>query len=100
MNTKEFKKNYPQYSHLTGDNLWDKMTELFCQDNETYTADPDRDIIYHKPVILNNGITVKLEDSSKTVWINSKGQKGYLKEKPKKGYPTESYRMTILDLSK
>ena len=29
MTTEEFKIRYPQYSHLENDALWDKMTEVF-----------------------------------------------------------------------
>ena len=40
MTTEEFKLEYPQHSHLEGDDLWDKMTELILQQDNVLYADP------------------------------------------------------------
>ena len=100
MTTEEFKIEYPQYSHLENDALWDKMTEVLLQSDSVLTADPNREIIYHEPVVIN-GITWSVEDSSTTVWLNNKGEKVKLIESEYfKGSPTESYRCEIIDFSK
>lgn len=97
MTTTQFKEKYPQYSHLEGDDLWDKMAEYVCAEGEQYIADPDREIVFHEPIIYN-GIKVWMEDSSKTVWVNSKGEKGLIKEDaPPPDSQTTSYSMVIWD---
>lgn len=100
MTAVEFKEKYPQYSHLEGDELWDKMTDCFMEKGEVYVADPDREIFYLEPTTLNNGTEVFIEDETKTVWINSKGEKGLLKPKFPSGSGSESYKMVIWDTSK
>jgi len=99
MTTEEFKTAYPHYSHLEGDELWDKMTEMLLESVNVLTADPDREIIYHDPIIIN-GETWSVEDSSSTVWLNKKGEKVKIIEPEYKGSPTESYRVEIIDFSK
>jgi len=98
----EFKTEYPQYAHLEGDDLWDMMTNVAFSKGKVFTADPDREIIYHEPVtvILIDGspMPVYMEDETKTVWINERGEKGLLIEKPLKKNTT-SYRMDIIDFS-
>lgn len=97
MTTIEFKQKFPQYKDLEGNELWDKMTEVFLNTNEVLTADPNREIIYHEPITLLNGVIVSVEDSSKTRWLNSKGEEVFLKEDAPMEKPTESYRMNIID---
>ena len=98
----EFKTEYPQYAHLEGDALWDMMTNVAFSKGKVFTADPDREIIFHEPVTvyLDDGspMPVYMENSSKTVWINERGEKGLLIDPPPtKG--TESYSMEIIDFS-
>lgn len=98
MNTTEFKEKYPQYAHLEGDELWDKMTESFFEEGEVYVADPDREIIYHEAVNIEGIGEVLMENSAKTVWINSRGERGLLKERTiPSEESTTSYSMVILD---
>ena len=97
MTTEEFKIEYPQYSHLENDALWDKMTEVLLQSDNVLTADPNREIIYHEPIVIN-GMSYSVEDEYATVWLNNKGEKVKLKEPEYfKGNPTESYRCEIID---
>lgn len=96
MTVAEFKQNYPEYSHLEGDELWDKMTDMVCLTGSVYTADPDREIHYNSYHVDGIG-EVSIEDSSKTVWINERGEKGYLKEKPFEGKPLTIYGFAIFD---
>lgn len=101
MTTTEFKKKYPQHSHLEGDALWDEMTLSLLNNDNVLTADPNREIIYHEPITLPNGISVSIEDSSTTRWLNSKGEE--VKVKPEKRVVdnvAESYRMEIVDFGK
>jgi len=100
MTTEEFKIEYPQYSHLENNALWDKMTEVLLQSDNVLIADPNREIIYHEPVSFFGG-QIFMEDSSTTVWLNNKGEKVKLKEPEYfKGSPTESYRCEIIDFRK
>ena len=97
MTTEEFKIEYPQYSHLENDALWDKMTEVLLQSDNVLIADPNREIIYHDPIVIN-GMSYSVEDDSTTVWLNNKGEKVKLKEPEYfKGSPTESYKCEIID---
>ena len=110
MTPEEFKIEYPQYSHLERNALWDMMEDVFLKDSDLFIADPDREIIYHEAftmsVLQDNGthadFTCEVENDAETVWINSLGEKVKIKEKVKSptGPATESYRMEILDLSK
>lgn len=90
MTTTEFKQKYPQYSHLEGDELWNKMEEYVWENGEQYITDPGRKIFYHEPIIIN-GIPIEIEDESKTVWINSKGEKVLLKPEELKISAERSY---------
>lgn len=35
MTPNEFKLKFPQYSHLEGDDLWDKMTDVVLQQDKS-----------------------------------------------------------------
>lgn len=97
----EFKIKYPQYSHLEGDKLWDKMTLVLLQNSDNVlTADPNREIIYKKYNI--NGFEINMEDESKTIWLTKEGYKCMQVPEIKKPFEpaTESYRFDIIDLSK
>jgi len=100
MTTTEFKIKYPKYSALEGDELWDKMTETLLHSNNCLYADPNRDIIYHDPIAID-GMSIQIEDSSTTRWLNSEGEEVIV---PSNDSPTEpshtSYRMHIIDFSK
>jgi hypothetical protein len=98
----EFKTQYPQYSHLEGNDLWDKMTEALLQFGEVLYADPNQEKVFHHPMDIGNGIIVTMEDSSTTRWLNSKGELVRIgePEEPKIEIPLESYKMEIIDFSK
>lgn len=111
MNTTQFKLVYLQYENLEGDHLWDMMTEVMFQSSNCLTVDPDREIIYHEPVKVNvlqdDGtfaeMKISMEDSSKTVWINSKGEKLVLGYDPLASNNSEghtSYKFEIIDFGK
>lgn len=96
----KFKEKYPQCSHLEGDALWDCMTEMALQGPNALTADPNREIHFHEPVELVNGDLVYIEDDSKTVWLNNKGEKiKYIAgiDSYDKNNATESYSFAIWD---
>lgn len=100
MTTEEFKIKYPNYAHLEGDELWDKMTLVLLESDNVLHADPNREIIYHDPVTIN-GIKLSVEDDSTTRWLNNKGEEVKLKEVDYfKGNPTESYKVEIINFSK
>lgn len=101
MTIQQFKTNYPQYAHLEGDALWDKMTESLLEHGEVLTADPNQVKVYLEPIDIGNGIMVSIEDSSTTRWLNDKGELVMIgeSEQPKITTPTESYRMVIIDFS-
>lgn len=96
----EFKSQYPQYSHLEGEGLWDKMTLTLLEGDNVLTADPNQVKTYHDPIILANGVSVSVEDSSTTRWLNSKGEEVKLAEEKINHPQTESYRLEIIDFSK
>lgn len=103
MTTKEFKIEYPQYSHLENDALWDKMTEVLLQSDNVLIADPNQVKTYNTHVldILQDDGTYKkstFQIEFGTRWLNNKGEKVKLKEPEYfKGHPTESYRCEIID---
>lgn len=100
MTPNEFKEKYPQYKHLQGDELWDVMTVMIpkLEDWRTLTAEPNREIQYLPSVELVNGGTVQIEDDSKTVWLDEKGDKVKLKETTPEDYKgSTSYEMVIWD---
>lgn len=100
MTTEEFKIDYPNYAHLEGDELWDKMTLVLLKSHNVLHADPNREIIYHAPIIIND-IKLSVEDDSTTRWLNNKGEEVKLKEvEHHKGNPTESYKVEIINFSK
>lgn len=103
MTPNEFKEKYPQYKHLQGDVLWDVMTKMVpkLENWKTLTADPNRKIEYLPPVELANGMSVSIEDDSKTVWLDEEGNKVKFEEiKPKHYKDNTSYKMVIWDASK
>ena len=110
MTSTEFKIEYPQYSHLEGDALWDKMTLTLLESDNTLYADPNQIKTYNKSVTLdlpqNDGTYaishISLEDESTTRWLNSKGELVRVGEplKPTHNFTTESYRCEIIDFSK
>lgn len=100
MTTTEFKIKYPQYSNLEGNELWDTMAEIVLQQDNVLYADPNQEKIYHEPITLENGIIVKVEDSSTTRWLNNKGEEVKVREEKIKYPQTESYRVEIIDFSK
>lgn len=101
MNIKEFKLKYPQHADLEGDVLWDMMELSLLESSNVLTADPNQKKVYHEPVILDNGISVQIEDSSTTRWLNKNGELVRIGEPPLPilSIPTESYRMDIIDFS-
>ena len=99
MTPKEFKIKYPQYSHLEGNELWDKMTTVLLESSNTLTADPNRKITYVTYEI--NGMEISIEDDNKTIWLTNEGhQCMIIPEKINLESVTESCRFEILDLSK
>lgn len=103
MTPNEFKEKYPQYRHLQGDGLWDTMTKMVpkLENWKTLTADPNRKIEYLPSVELVNGMSVFIEDDSKTVWLDKEGNKFKFKETEPKHYKgNTSYKMVIWDASK
>lgn len=110
MNEIEFKIKYPQYSHLEGDDLWDKMTEEVLQCGNVLYADPNQVKQWLKPITLDilqeDGTYAKsnitIEDSSTTRWLNKDGELVRVGEpkSPKPTQPTESYSFEIIDFSK
>lgn len=100
MRVSEFKLAYPQYSHLEGDQLWDKMTEVFLSTNGVLIADPKQKKVF-LPSLDIGGINVSIEDSSTTRWLNDKGELVRIGEEPYLGDGNHtSYRMEIIDFSK
>ena len=85
MTTTEFKENYPQYSHLKNDALWDKMTEVFLQSDNVLSADPNQEKQYLPTVTVDvlqdfqdvpkyEKCHFTIEDSSTTRWLNKDGE--------------------------
>lgn len=101
MTETEFKRDYPQHAHLEGDELWDKMTEVFMECGEVLYADPNQVKIFHEPIETEYG-KVSIEDSSTTRWLNKKGGLVTVGEpiRPVSDTPLESYRMEIIDFGK
>ena len=107
MTPNEFKLKYPQYSHLEGDELWDKMTEVVLQQDNVLYADPTQAKQWLKPITLNllqdDGTyaksSVTIEDSSTTRWLNKDGELVRIGESeiPVSTTPTESYSFVIMD---
>lgn len=108
MTPKEFKITNPEYKDLQGDALWDKMEDVLLESNNTLTADPNREIHYHDAISVPTAqldgtvkeMSIQVEDDTKTVWLNSAGEKVKIKEIKSIGKATESYRMAIWDASK
>lgn len=100
MTKTEFKIKYPQYAHLEGNELWDTMTEVVLQQDNVLHADPNQVKTYHEPIILANGVSLKVEDSSTTRWLNNKGEEVKVIEEKIKYPQTESYRIEMIDFSK
>lgn len=92
MNTEENK--------LEGDALWDKITLDLLDSPNSLTADPNREISYYKPINVN-GVSILVEDSSKTVWLNKNGEEVSLSKNDNR-FTTESetYRIEIIDFNK
>ena len=101
MTVKEFKIKFPQYSHLEGDDLWNKMEEVLLDDNNVLYADPNQEKVYLAPIETPYG-KVTIEDSSTTRWLDKKGNLVRVGEfdYPQVEKPTESYRLDIIDFSK
>lgn len=109
MTPQEFKIKHPQYSHLEGDNLWDKMAEVLLQQGNVLYADPNQVKQYLKPITLNipqdDGSCAKshitLEDSSTTRWLDKDGNLVRIGEPilPTVENPTTSYSMVIIDFT-
>ena len=113
MKLTEFKIKYPQYSHLEGDALWDKMTLTLLESNNTLYADPNQVKTYNKSVTLDlpqdNGTYaishISLEDESTTRWLNSKGELVRVGNNPILDAPTSvieptTYSFVIWDANK
>jgi hypothetical protein len=98
MTVKEFKVAYPQYSNLEGDDLWDKMTEVFLECGEVLYADPNQVKVFHEPIQTEYG-KITIEDSSTTRWLNSKGELVRVGEpdEPVCEKPVENYKFEIID---
>jgi len=109
MTATEFKQKYPQYSHLEGDELWNKMEDSLFEMGEVLYADPNQVKTFHKPckmdILQDDGVyremTFTIEDSSTTKWLNKKGELVRVgdPERPKPTQPTESYSFQIIDFS-
>lgn len=104
MTTTEFKIEYPQYSHLENDDLWDKMTEVLLQSDNVLIADPNQVKTYNTHVldILQDDGTYKkstFQVEFGTRWLNSKGEEIVVKEN-KSFEGSTSYRFEIIDFSK
>lgn len=107
MTPNEFKLKYPQHSHLEGDDLWDKMTEVVLQQDNVLYADPTQAKQWLEPITLNllqdDGTyaksSVTIEDSSTTRWLNKDGELVRIGESeiPVSTTPTESYSFVIMD---
>jgi hypothetical protein len=108
MKTTEFKQKYPQYKDLEGDELWDKMTETLLRTEGVLHADPNQEKVFHEPFKMNilqddgfyREMSFKVEDSSTTRWLNSKGEEVKLTEDKLNHQQTESYKLEIIDFSK
>ena len=110
MTTTEFKQKYPQYSHLEGDELWNKMEDTLFEMGEVLYADPNQVKTFHEPykmdILQDDGVyremTFTVEDSSTTRWLNKDVELVRIgePERPKPTHPTESYSFQILDFGK
>lgn len=109
MTTKEFKDRYPQYAHLEGDTLWDKMTEKFAELANTLYADPDQEKVFHEPIkidVLQKDYsyveqTFMIEDSSTTRWLGKDGNLVRIGEIPMScsNIPKVSYSGVVWDVN-
>lgn len=109
MTTTEFKRKYPQYKDLEGDELWDKMEYTLFETGEVLYADPNQIKVFHKPykmdILQDDGVyremTFIVEDSSTTRWLNKNGELVRVGEpiRPITTKPTESYSLQIIDFS-
>ena len=100
MTTKEFKIKYPQYSDLYGNELWDKMVETSLSSNDVLQADPNREIEYLPPLVLESGQKIFVEDESKIKWLDSEGNLVRIGEEEtiKNNKPViESFKMIIFN---
>lgn len=110
MTPKDFKIKYPQYSHLEGDELWNKMEDTLLQSKNVLYADPNQEKVWLNPVKVNilqdsgeyKEFNVVLEDESQTRWLNSEGELVKIGDNfpsSSNGSPTESYSFAIIDFS-
>lgn len=97
MTTEEFKIDYPNYAHLEGDELWDKMTLMLLESDNVLHADPNQVKTFNR-VVLDDGTYIDVEFGRR--WLNNTGEEIQVKEIEQIENPIESYRCEIIDFSK
>lgn len=82
MTSNEFKIKYPQYAHLEGEDLWNKMEDTLLEFGNVLYADPKQDKVFHPPMKVTSlpdeygnrhTYEVQIEDDSKTRWLDGDG---------------------------
>lgn len=110
MTVKEFKKRFPQYEHLEGDVLWDKMEDTLLA-GDCWDADYSDGYVEYANRTTDKGVEVSFRNPK--YWINTitghritneklEELRGYKDNRTmaSKEMPLESFKFDILDFGK
>lgn len=70
MTPKEFKQKYPEFYHLEGKELWNKMEDMLLEQENSWTADYSEGRVELDTRTLSDGTSVTWNDPAH--WVNDK----------------------------